>query len=191
MTAHYPQIEDWDDHRAGRLTSILGAGAARSLTLGLTDGGDVMEQSFEQLSREIADLSGAGLTVLRRVGESYGVSISGLSLSEARLIVQGAAVASTSRGSWREVAQTWAVATGGDGLSTVLLPRGCVIMGAVVDIPPSATYLMALEAVMRRALPAGYGLHGWLRLPSGGVFDATRFDESTFAWSIAITRPEA
>lgn len=190
MTAHYPQIGDWSEHRAGRLTSILGAGPAMDLALGLTDAGDALEQAFEQLSREVADLSGAGLPVLRRVGESYGVSISGLSLSEARLIVQGAALASTSRGSWSEVAATWAVATGGSDLSSTLLSRGCVIMGAVVEVAPTDAYLLAAELVMRRAMPAGYGLHGWLRLPSGGAYDDSRYDESTYSWSVTITRPE-
>jgi hypothetical protein len=57
-------------------------------------------------------------------------------------------------------------------------------------VPPSAPYMIALRGVLARAVAAGYGLHGFLGVASAALHDETRYDASTYGWSVAITRPE-
>lgn len=191
MTAAYPQVQDWDDYRLARWTTILGDGSGASLALGLTDSLDVLDQSLADLAQQVGDPTSARLPVLRQLAGRYGVRVDGLGLSEARLIVAGAAVASRSSGSTLDVCEVWLAATGAtaDRAAMSILPRGCLTLSARVETPPNPAYLVALRAVMQRAMPAGYGLHAWIGVPGTGDYDETRYDGSTYGWSIAITRP--
>jgi len=187
----YPSIYDWTQYRRDRATTILAQGPGEALALGLTDAGDVIEQSFADLAQQVADISGARLPVLQRLAQRYGVAVSGLGLSEARLIVAGARVARASRGSVPEVCATWLAATGATAAASRMwvLPRGCMIAQSIVEVPPSAPYMIALRGVLARAVAAGYGLHGLLGVASAARHDETRYDASTYGWSVAITRP--
>lgn len=191
MSAEYPQIDDWTQARLGDATTILARGPGAALALGLTDSGDVVEQSFRDLALQLADVSVARLPVLSRRAALYGVTVDGLDVSEARMIVAGASVARVASGSTADVCAVWSIATGAlPGTSRVyFFPRGLLGVWSTVASPPTARYLVALRGLMERVVPAGYGLHGWLGTPSVGRYDDARYDAARYGWSVAVTRP--
>lgn len=189
----YPAIPDWTEYREGRATSILALEPGRSLALGVTDAGDVIEQSQAALAQTIADVDTAAPDVLARLGERYGVRIAGLTLPEARRVVRAARLARASSGTEVEVWAVWLALTGAAPADARLfvLPQACGWVQAVVDVAPSAPFLTQARAVMLRAIAIGAGLHAVITTRTGGIYDATRYDASRYGWSFSITRPGA
>lgn len=190
MSGAYADIDDWDGWRLSRSTTIVQLGQAEGLRLGLTDRAADLDDSYRRLALAIADVSTATPDILSRLATRWGVSVSGLSLRESRLVVAAARLASRSSGTPGDVFAAWLALTGGDvdRCRIDTLTAGTILLQAEVDIQPSAPWLVRGRQVMARAIPAGYELTAIIGTPATARYDESRYDDARYGWSFSVVR---